>query len=52
VLNEIVNGANVEAIALKSINKPILSLKSFVYNTGRWGWGTADNELQTMELLQ
>jgi len=43
VLNEIVQSANAEAIALKNINKPILSLKSFVYNSGRWNWGTADN---------
>ena len=43
VLNEIVAGANVEAIALKNINKPILNLKSFVYNAGRWVWGTANN---------
>lgn len=45
VLNEIVAGANVEAIALKSVNKPILNLKSFVYSTGRWGWGTGNNGL-------
>ena len=43
VLNEIVQGANAEAIALKNINKPILNLKSFVYNSGRWNWGTANN---------
>jgi hypothetical protein len=43
VLNEIVSGGNVEANALIAINKPILNLKSFQYNTGRWGWGTADN---------
>jgi hypothetical protein len=45
VLNEIVGGTNAEAVALKNINKPILNLKSFVYNSGRWGWGTADNGL-------
>lgn len=43
ILNEIVSGTNVEAVALKNINKPILNLKSFVYNSGRWSWGTADN---------
>lgn len=43
VLNEIVGGTNAEAVALKNIDKPILNLKSFVYNAGRWVWGTGDN---------
>lgn len=43
VIAESVAGANVEAIALKSVDKPILNFKSFLYNTGRWVWGTADN---------
>ena len=45
ILNEIVAGANLEAVALKSVNKPILSLKAFTYSTGRWSWGTPDNGL-------
>jgi hypothetical protein len=47
ILNEIVGGTNVEAVALKSIDKPILSLKAFTYTTGRWGWGVPDNGLST-----
>lgn len=43
IIAESVAGNNVEAIALKSVDKPILNFKSFVYNTGRWVWGTADN---------
>ena len=43
ILNESVGSTNAEAIALEAVDKPILSLKSFVYNTGRWEWGTADN---------
>lgn len=43
VIAESVAGANVEAIALKSVDKPILNFKSFLYNTARWVWGTADN---------
>ena len=26
-----------------NVNKPLLNLKSFQYNSGRWSWGTADN---------
>lgn len=43
IVNEIITGTNAEIVALKSVDKPILNLKSFVYNSGRWNWGTADN---------
>lgn len=44
VLNETVASANAEAGALKSVDKPILNLKSFVYAAApKWGWGTPDN---------
>lgn len=43
VIAETVGGTNVEAIALKSVDRPILNFKSFLYNTSRWVWGTADN---------
>jgi hypothetical protein len=43
ILNEIVGGTNAEAVALKNVNKPILSLKAFTYTTGRWAWGVPDN---------
>lgn len=43
VLNEVVSGGNAEANALINVNKPLLNLKSFQYNSGRWSWGTADN---------
>ncbi len=43
VINETVGGTNVEAVALKAVDKPILNLKAFLYNTGRWVWGNADN---------
>ena len=44
VLNESVASANAEAAALKSVDKPILNLKSFVYAASpKWGWGTPDN---------
>jgi len=43
VVNEIITGTNAEIVALKSVDKPILNLKSFVYQSGRWNWGTADN---------
>lgn len=43
VLNEIVSGGNAEANELINVNKPLLNLKSFQYNSGRWSWGTADN---------
>jgi hypothetical protein len=47
VINEIVGGTNAEALALKAIDKPILSLKAFTYSTGRWAWGVPDNGLST-----
>ena len=41
ILNEIVGSANLEAQALKSIDKPILNLKSFMYSASpKWGWGS------------
>lgn len=43
ILNEIVSGGNAEANALINVNKPLLNLKSFQYNSGRWSWGAADN---------
>ncbi len=44
VLNETVASANLEAGALKSVDKPILNLKSYVYSADpKWGWGTPDN---------
>ncbi len=45
VINEAISSTNAEIIALKNVDKPILSLKSFVYNSGskRWNWGVADN---------
>ncbi|MBP8944755.1 MAG: putative Ig domain-containing protein [Paludibacteraceae bacterium] len=43
IVNEIITGTNAEIVALKSVDKPILNLKSFVYQSGRWNWGTADN---------
>jgi hypothetical protein len=45
IVNEIIGGTNAEIVALKSVDKPILNLKSFVYNSGRWNWGTGDNGL-------
>lgn len=45
VLSEIVGGDHVEAVALKNVNKPILSFKAFTYTSGRWGWGTPNNGL-------
>lgn len=45
ILNEIVAGANVEAVALESVNKPILSLKAYTYSSGRWSWGVPNNGL-------
>jgi len=47
IINEIVSGTNAEAVSLKSIDKPILSLKAFTYNAGRWAWGVPDNGLST-----
>ncbi|HET7734241.1 MAG TPA: T9SS type A sorting domain-containing protein [Paludibacter sp.] len=47
VINEIVGGTNAEALALKAIDKPILSLKAFTYTSGRWSWGVPDNGLST-----
>ncbi|MFT3752627.1 MAG: T9SS type A sorting domain-containing protein [Paludibacter sp.] len=47
ILNEIVVGTNAEALALKAIDKPILSLKAFTYTSGRWSWGVPDNGLST-----
>lgn len=43
ILNEIVGGTNAEALALKNVDKPILSLKAYTYTSGRWSWGTPDN---------
>ena len=43
ILNEIVGGTNAEAVALKNVDKPILSLKAYTYTSGRWSWGTPDN---------
>jgi len=43
ILNEIVAGANVEAVALRNVDKPILSLKAYTYTSGRWSWGTPNN---------
>lgn len=43
VLQESVSGSNAEALALKSVDKPILNLKNFVYQSDRWNWGTNDN---------
>ena len=43
ILNEIVAGTNAEAVALKNVDKPILSLKAFVYTSGRWSWGPPNN---------
>jgi hypothetical protein len=45
ILNEIVGGTNAEAVALKNVDKPILSLKAFTYTSGRWSWGTPNNGL-------
>ena len=41
ILNEIVGSTNVEAIALKGIDKPILNLKNFIYGASKWVWATA-----------
>jgi hypothetical protein len=46
ILNEVVSGTNAEALALKSVNKPILSFKAFTYSSGRWSWGAPDNGKQ------
>lgn len=45
IINEAISSTNAEIIALNKVDKPILSLKSFVYNSGsnRWNWGVADN---------
>jgi hypothetical protein len=32
-----------ELSTIKSIDKPLLNLKSYFYSTGRWGWGTPAN---------
>lgn len=45
ILNEIVGGTNAEALALKNVDKPILSLKAYTYTSGRWSWGVPDNGL-------
>ena len=47
ILTEIVQGDHVEALALKNVNKPILSFKAFTYTSpGRWAWGTPNNGRQ------
>ena len=51
ILNEIVGGTNAEALALRNVNKPILSLKAYTYTSGRWGWGTPDNGLSANSVI-
>lgn len=43
VLHSNVGGTNATAVATKAMVgvKPILNLKSFFYNSGRWSWSTA-----------
>lgn len=43
VLHSNVSGANATAVATKAMVgvKPVLNLKSFFYNSGRWSWSTA-----------
>lgn len=43
ILHSNVSGANATAVATKAMVgvKPILNLKSFFYNSGRWSWSTA-----------
>lgn len=48
VLHESLTGANAatsghELNLIKSVDKPILNLKSYFYTTGRWSWGTPNN---------
>ena len=41
VLNESVSSSNVEAVALKGIDKPILNLKNFIYGASKWVWASS-----------
>jgi len=43
VLHSNVSGTNATAVATKALVgvKPVLNLKSFFYNSGRWSWSTA-----------
>lgn len=47
VLDESLSGGNgvagKEEGDIKGVNIPLLNLKSFFYNSGRWGWGTGNN---------
>ncbi len=45
IISEDINSGNAEIIGLETIDKPILSLKSFVYKSTSWNWGTPDNGL-------
>lgn len=45
ILHESLNGGDAassssELSTIKSVDKPLLNLKSYFYSTGRWGWGT------------
>ena len=48
VLHESLTGGDAataghELNLIKSVDKPILNLKSYFYSTGRWSWGTPNN---------
>ncbi len=48
VLHESLTGGDAgtaghELNLIKTVDKPILNLKSYFYSTGRWGWGTPNN---------
>lgn len=45
VLHSDVDGQNATAMATRNMVgvKPILSLKAYFYNSGRWSWGTPNN---------
>ena len=54
VLDESLSGGNgvagKEEGDIKGVNIPLLNLKSFFYNSGRWGWGTGNNGTTTNEI--
>lgn len=51
VVHESVGGNNVQLVALKSVDKPILNFKSFCYTNGRWSWGAPNNGLTTNQAV-